>query len=281
MLRAYYQLTKPGIIKGNLLTTAAGFLLAAEGHVNWGRLLATLVGTSLVIGSACVCNNYLDRNIDKKMARTRNRASVTGAVSLKRGLSFATVIGVLGFGALLLWVNVLTAELGAIAFVAYVALYGYTKRRSVHGTLVGSVSGAIPPVAGYAAASNQLGTAASLLFLIMTFWQMPHFYAIAMYRLKDYQAAGIPVLPAVKDVRQTKIQIFLYIIGFGLACSLLTITGYTGWSFLVTMTALTLYWLNLGRRKLPDEQWGKRIFLFSLIVVMVLSLGLSVDHFLP
>jgi len=200
VLKAYYRLTKPGIIYGNLLTAAAGFLFASKWHIVPGLFAATLAGTSLVIAAACVYNNYIDRNIDKRMARTKKRALVQGTISGKHALIFATMLGVLGFALLLAYTNTLVTVIGVIAFIDYVVLYGISKRRSVYGTIVGSISGAAPIVAGYVAVTNQFDLGALLLFFILVYWQMPHFYGIAMYRFDDYKAAGIPVLPVQKGM---------------------------------------------------------------------------------
>ncbi len=161
--KAYYQLTKPGIIYGNLLNTASGFLLASKWHFGFGLLLATLGGTALVIASACVINNFLDREIDAKMARTKKRALVSGSISGPRALICASLLGLLGFVILGVRTNRLTFGLGVLALFTYVVLYGIAKRRSVHGTVVGSIAGALPPVAGYTAVTNHLDSGALIL----------------------------------------------------------------------------------------------------------------------
>jgi protoheme IX farnesyltransferase len=210
------------------MTAIAGFLLASGHYVDWWKLLATVLGISLIIGSGCVYNNYLDRNIDKKMQRTKGRATALGLIGRRPALFYATALGVLGFGLLLRFINTTTAIIGIIGLVDYVILYGYSKRKSVYGTLVGSISGATPPLAGFTAVSGHLNTGGLLLFLILAFWQMPHFYAIAMFRLKDYKAAGIPVLPAKQGIATTKLHILVYIFWFVVATMLLFFDGYVG-----------------------------------------------------
>ena len=284
MFKTYYSLTKPGIIYGNVLTAAAGFLLAAKGHVDLWLLVATLIGTSLVIATACVSNNYIDRGIDKKMARTKKRALVQGTVPAHSAIMFAALLGVVGFLVLILFTNMLVVGVGLVAFIDYVVLYGIAKRRSVHGTIVGSISGAAPVVAGYVAVTNRLDLGALIVFLILVLWQMPHFYAIALYRLKDYAAAGIPVLPREKGSKVTKLEILLYIAAFTVACALLTVFGYAGWTYLAVVIALGLLWLWLGLqgfKTTSNEQWARKVFLFSLIVILLLSLMLAVGPLLP
>ena len=282
-LSTYYRLTKPGIIYGNVMTTLAGFLFAGT----WGResfdislLLATVFGTSLVIASACVANNYIDRDIDRAMERTKKRALVIGDISGRNAVIFSTVLAIIGFGLLLGFVNGLTAAAGAVAFIDYVVLYGWSKRKSVHGTLVGSVSGAIPILAGYTAASGKLDLTAVLLFAVMTVWQMPHFYAIAIYRSKEYAAAHIPVLPLVKGVEKTKRQIMVYIGAYLTAIVVLWLVTDASLWFSVPAVAGAGWWLlrsNEGYRTMDSSKWARKVFFQSLTVLMLLSAGLALD----
>lgn len=284
MLKAFYTLTKPGIIYGNLITAAAGFLFAARFHINLALLAFTLLGTAMVIGSACVFNNCIDRDIDRKMERTKERALVHGTITLKSALIYGTLIGLVGFLILALHTNLLVVIIGAIAFVDYVVFYGIAKRKTPHGTIIGSISGAAPIMAGYCAVSGHLDGAAWLLFLILTFWQMPHFYAIAMYRAKEYKAAGIPVLPLRSGMHTTKVQIILYVLGFGAANIALTLFGYAGYTYLVVMSIVSLIWLFLGFRGLTltdSSKWARGMFFFSLLTILVLSAALTVGKILP
>jgi len=282
-LKAYYRLTKPGIIYGNIFTATAGFLLASGRHINFGLMLATLLGIALVIACGCVYNNYLDRGIDVKMARTKRRALVKGTISNQAALIYGTVLGVLGFIVLVSYTNTLTAILGIIALTVYVALYGIAKRRSVHGTLVGSIAGALPPLAGYTAVSNHINVAAVLIFFIVTLWQMPHFYSIAIFRFDDYKAAGLPVLPVEKGILAAKIQILLYVAAFIVATLLLTMLGYTGYIYLAVATVLGFRWLWLaiqGFRANDDKKWARKMFFTSLLIISILSVTISVDAWL-
>lgn len=281
--KRYYYLTKPGIIRGNVITAAAGFLLASKNEFHLGTFIAMLVGISLVIASACVLNNYIDRKIDAKMERTKKRALVSGSISVQNAIVFASI---LGFGGLvsLSFTNLLAICLALIGVVFYVVFYGIAKRKTVHGTLVGSVSGAIPISVGYCAASGAFDIGAILLFLVLVFWQMPHFYAIAIYRKKDYQAAGIPALPIEKGNHSTKIQIVLYIIAFIIASYTLMVFGYTGYTYLLVMALLGVWWLRMavqGFSTKDDEKWAKKVFGFSLIVLLAFSVMIAVEVLLP
>lgn len=282
MIGAYYRLTKPGIIRGNLLSVVAGFLLASQGDIDFVTLAGVLVGTSLIIASGCVINNYLDRKIDAKMDRTKKRALVTGEISVRNAFIYAAVLGLLGFAVLITWVNVLTAAVGLAGLFAYVVLYGIGKRKSIHGTLIGTISGATPPVAGYTAVTNQLDTGAVLLFLILVFWQMPHFYAIALFRLKEYKVAGLPVLPAVRGIQATKKQILYYIMGFIVACCLLAGYGYATTVYAAVMIAAGLFWLYYWHKNVKSkdyEKWAKKLFFVSLNVLLVWAVAISADSF--
>lgn len=280
MLKAYYLLTKPGIIRGNALTAAAGFFLAAQADFKFGLLLATLSGLSLIIASACVFNNYIDRGIDKKMIRTHKRALVSGTISGPRALLFASVLGLTGVLLLICFTNALTLGVALTGFVFYVAIYGIYKRRSVHGTLVGSISGAIPPVVGYTAVSNHLDGAALILFIILVCWQMPHFYAIALYRSTDYAKAGIPVLPLIHGLRATRLQILGYITVFTVAAVSLSLFNYLSPGYGVVAVLLGISWFTVGVRgfKVQNiDRWARRMFRYSLLVITLLCAAIAVD----
>ncbi len=280
MLKRYLLVTKPGIIFGNLISVVGGFFLASKGSLELDIFLATLVGVSLVIASGCVFNNYIDRDIDCLMERTRNRVLVQGLIGPRASLGYATGLGVVGV-ALLYWVNPLSAALGGLGFVVYVGLYTlWLKRRSVYGTLVGSLSGATPPVIGYCAVSNEFDSGALILLLIFSLWQMPHSYAIAIFRFKDYQAAAIPVLPVKKGIALTKSHILRYIMAFAPATVMLTFSGHAGLFYFTVATLVSLIWLVMawkGFQVTDDRVWARQLFIFSIVAITSLSLMMSVD----
>jgi protoheme IX farnesyltransferase len=284
LIKSYYRLTKPGIIYGNAIAAIAGFLLASKGHFNIVLFLAALVGLSLVIASGCVINNYIDRSIDDKMLRTKKRALVTKTIPEKNALIFAAILGLLGFFILFQFTNLLTTFVAFVGYFFYVVMYSIWKRKSIHGTIIGSVSGAVPPVVGYCAVTNHFDVAALLLFLILVFWQMPHFYAIAIFRMKDYAAARIPVLPVKKGIQHTKVQIMLYIVAFIIAAALLTVYHYTGYSYLVVVLILGFAWLWRGFKGYTTGdaiKWAREMFFFSLVVLLVWSAIVSIAPLLP
>ncbi|HSA84029.1 MAG TPA: heme o synthase [Patescibacteria group bacterium] len=284
MIKLYYSLTKPGIIYGNSLSVIAGFFLASQGSFNPLLFLATLFGLSFVIASGCVFNNYLDRNIDAKMDRTKKRAMVTHQIPVSNALIFGTALGLTGFALLYLFTNLLTTLIAFTGFFFYVIVYTFSKRVSVHGTLLGSIAGAVPPVVGYTAVANTLDLAALLLFLLLVIWQMPHFYAIAIFRLQDYKNAGIPVLPIKKGIPFTKITILGYVILFALTVPFLTLLGYTGYIYVISMTLLAFFWILKGLKgfsTIDNTIWAKKMFFFSLIILLALSITISLNSFLP
>lgn len=285
VVKAYYRLTKPGVLYGNVLTAAAGFFLAAAGYVDWGLFVAMLVGMTLVIASACVINNYLDRDIDSKMARTKTRPSVTGLVPPRRILWFGIILAIIGFADLIAWTNYLVVIIGAIGFVTYVWLYGaLSKRRSIHGTLVGSISGAMPIAGGYAAVSGQVDAGLIIAFFILFFWQFPEFYSIAIYRRKEYAAAHVPVMSVVKGTRSTINQIVIYTALYVISTLLLGVYGYVGLTYFVIMLAAGLYWLLVaytGLTTTQPEAWARRMFKLSMWTILLLCLMLSIGPLLP
>lgn len=283
-LKSYYYLAKPGIVYGNLLTTAAGFLLASHMHLPIRLFIAAVGGTGLVIASACIFNNCLDRTIDSKMQRTRNRALVRGTIKLPQAIALGTVLGVVGFGLLVLEVNGLTALLGLIGYIDYLLAYGFSKRHSVHGTLVGSISGAMPITAGYTAVTGHLDLTAGLLFILLVIWQMPHFYAIAIYRRDEYANANLPVLSVARSVAVARRYILAYMMAFVLVLVCLAVHGPVGYSFLLVMGVVALYWLAVGLKGLKatdTEKWARHVFYVSLLVIVSLAITLPLGTVLP
>jgi protoheme IX farnesyltransferase len=265
----YYLLTKPGIILGNLFTVTAGFLLASKGKLDYGLFFATLLGLGCIIASSAVFNNYINRVEDKKMERTKNRALVTGAISSRNAIIFAVCLGIIGTLILSIYTNFLTVSVAAVGFFIYVILYSFWKSHTIYGTAIGSIAGALPPVVGYCAASNHFDLGACILFLIMVLWQMPHFFAIAIYHFDDYAAANMPLLPMKKGVWRTKVHMVVYIL-----------TGYTGYVYLFFTTILGFLWLALclqGFTSTNDQLWGKNMFRISLVVIMTMCFLIPLD----
>ena len=277
----YYLLTKPGIIFGNLVTLAAGFLLASKGSFDYALFLTTLLGLTFIMASACVLNNYIDRHIDAKMKRTKNRALVIGLIPVKSALAFSIGLVLLGNLFLGLFTNARTLAIADFGFFVYVVLYSLWKCRTIYGTAIGAVAGAIPPVVGYCAVSNQLDLGAGLLFALMVLWQMPHFFSIALFHIEDYTAAGIPLLPVLKGAWRTKIHMVAYILGFILSAFLLTYYGFTGMAYFLVIGCTGLTWLVFclqGFNSNNDKLWGFKMYRLSLLMIMMTCLMIPIDR---
>ena len=281
-LQAYVQVTKPGIIMGNLISVAGGFLLAAKGNVDLTLMFTTMIGLSLVVASGCSINNCIDRDIDAKMQRTRNRVTVTGKLSVRAVMIYGISLGVIGFGMLAIFTNSLAVLFAAIGYLVYVGVYSlYMKRHSVYGTLVGSFSGAVPPVVGYCAVRGEMDAGAVILLLMFSLWQMPHSYAIAIFRFDDYAAANIPVLPVAEGITKAKLHIVLYIAVFALVAALLPLAGYTGIAFMAVTFATSLWWLAMAlrgyRHGINLQSWARQVFGFSIVTITALSVTMALD----
>jgi protoheme IX farnesyltransferase len=284
MLRAYANLTKPRMVAGNLVTTLAGFLFASRisGEAGWHiravLLLATLVGLALVIAGGCVLNNVIDYDIDTRMARTKERALARGAVSRVRAGTFGGVLSIAGLFVLYMEVNELTALAASVGLVFYVICYSIAKRRSSWGAVVGSVSGAVPIVAGYTAAAGRFDRAACILFAVLVVWQMPHFYAIAIRRMDEYRAAGIPVLPLKRGTRVTIVRMVLYILAFIVATVSLYVYGFAGVAYLCLVSVVGFVWLAhtlKGFGAFDTVRWARASFLLSLCVLLVFCAAIA------
>lgn len=280
-LRAYYLLTKPGIVRGNAVHVLAGVLLASRWPINWSVLFGVLVGTSLVIASACVANNYMDRGIDVRMKRTKARPSVTGQISLQTAMVYAAALLIVGFGILLWRTNAYVVTIGVIAYVLYVFAYGWAKRNTVHSTLIGAIPGALPAMAGYVAVTNTLSLGAWLIFLLVLVWQMPHFYAISLFRKKEYAAAELPVLGVVKPFSIVKRYIGVYVIIYCAIVIGMTLAGTFQLLAGILMAVGAAFWLSIAFMRAPDEKkWAYKVFGTSLLLTLVLLAVSIVTMFL-
>ena len=281
MIKTYYRLTKPGIIYGNAINIVAGFFLASRSGIDWLLLASTLVGLSLIIACASVINNYIDRDIDAHMERTKNRAMVVGDVSDKNALIFAAVLGVGGVVVLAVFTNWLALAIAILGVLLYAGLYTCIKRYSHFATEVGSIAGAIPPLVGYVSVTGVVDLGGIILFLILMLWQMPHFFAISIYRRDEYAAAKVPVLSITHGVARAKIHILLYTIAFILAVFALPYYGFVGPLYVLIMAVVCAVWLLLALKGFfatDNKKWARQMFFFSLIVVLLLCAALILQR---
>ncbi|GMB08592.1 protoheme IX farnesyltransferase [Thermolongibacillus altinsuensis] len=274
-LKDVLAVVKIGIVNSNLITTFTGLWLAlhftGKGFLEHLHVVFfALFGSALVIAGSCSLNNFIDRDIDHLMERTKERPTVTGKMEPKRVLwlgVFLVAIGTLS----LLMTTVTAAVIGLIGVVIYVFLYTmWSKRNNTLNTVIGSISGAVPPLIGWMAVDSSFHMVPIILFLLMFLWQPPHFLALAMKRCEEYRAAGIPMLPVVHGFAITKRQIVIWV-----AC-LLPLPFYLfslGTPFLVIATLLNIGWLALGLAgfKMKDDlKWAKWMFIYSLNYLTIL-----------
>lgn len=209
-MKAYLELTKPGVTWLILMSTAVGYYFGAAGEWHWPRLLHTLLGTGLLASGTAVLNEWYEWELDGRMLRTRRRPIPSGRVDPPRALAFGIVLSALGFAELALAVNPLAASWGLLTLICYLFLYTPLKRLTPHATTVGALPGAMPPLIGYAAARGALTAEAWALFAILFLWQFPHFLAIAWMHREDYRRAGTVFLPVVEpDGRSTARRMFV------------------------------------------------------------------------
>jgi protoheme IX farnesyltransferase len=197
LTRDYLQLSKSRIVLMVLITTAAGYLFAAD-HVDGALMLHALLGTALVAAGTNALNQYVEREHDARMHRTRTRPLPSGRITPRAALIFSSAIAIIGTLYLGLAVNWLTATLGAFTLASYIFVYTPLKRISTINTLIGAIPGAVPPLMGWTAATNQLSAGGWIIFGILFLWQLPHFMAISWLHREDYARGGFAML-AVRD----------------------------------------------------------------------------------
>jgi protoheme IX farnesyltransferase len=279
--RDYVTLTKPRIMSLLLLTGAGGLVLGEGGVPSLGLTLATLGGLALACGGASALNHFLDRDIDRLMGeRTQARPVASGRVAPARALEFGLALLALSFAVLVVFANVLAALLALFGGAFYVLVYTrWLKRTTPQNIVIGGAAGAIPPVVGWAAATGNLTLPALLLFLIVFFWTPPHFWALALLIRRNYEAAGVPMLPVVRGDRETARAIVRYSVVM-VAITLLPVLAETV-GVLYLSSALVLGGLFLGlavalaRATTPVR--ARRLFTYSLAYLALLFVALAVD----
>ncbi|CQR47821.1 Protoheme IX farnesyltransferase 2 [Paraliobacillus sp. PM-2] len=272
-------LFKTGIIQSNVMTALAGFLLALyqnQLQLNdyWFHLVFMLLGSAFVIAGGCVLNNYYDRDIDPVMSRTKKRPTVTGTIPLSVILILGIILSIVGVG-FLLAISWQAGLLGLFGWFAYVVLYTmWSKRRYTLNTAIGSLSGAVPPLIGWAAIDPNLSFMAFVLFALIFVWQTPHFLALAIKKNDEYQAANIPMLPVVHGFEVTKRQIIFYIV-----CLLPIpfLLYQLGLGLVLLGSALNIGWLILSLKGLKNQdtyKWANKVFVYSLFYLLIIFVSI-------
>ncbi|HEX6923600.1 MAG TPA: heme o synthase [Bacillales bacterium] len=272
----FVEISKTGIVFSNLITTFTGLWLALyfTGNGFWSNIdivFWTLLGTAFIVAGGCALNNYIDRDIDPVMERTHERPSATGRLSGAQILWYGFIMSALGTIFLLFTGSYAATVYGLLGLFVYVVVYTmWLKRTHSLNTIVGGISGALPPVIGWAAVDPGLSQIALLLFLVMFLWQPPHFLALAMKRMEEYREAGVPMLPVVAGFAFTKRQINTYLVALVVASLFLYPLGTV---YLIVSSLLGIGWMVLGfssSRFKDDVTWARAMFVYSLNYLTVL-----------
>jgi protoheme IX farnesyltransferase len=282
-LREYYELCKPRVVMLITFTAIVGMFLATPGMVPLDVLGLGSLGITLMAASAAAINQLLDRHVDARMARTCGRPLVTGTLTVAESLTFAAVLGTLGFGVLFAWINALTAWLTLATLIGYAGVYTlFLKRATPQNIVIGGAAGAAPPVLGWAAVTGTVDPNALLLFLIVFVWTPPHFWALAIDRRDEYAKADIPMLPVTHGIEFTRLQVLLYTVLLVAVSVLPFVSGMSGLPYLAGALALGAVFLYYAVRLrfAPTPGLPMRTFGYSIVYLMAIFSLLLVDHYL-
>lgn len=280
--RDFYELTKPKVVMLIVFTAIVGMVLAVPGWPGIQPMVVGSLGVGLAASSAAVINHVLDARIDLQMSRTHNRPVAQGRLSDVQALTFAFILCALSM--LLLWfvINPLTALLTFASLIGYAVIYTvFLKRATPQNIVIGGAAGAAPPVLGWTAVTGEIHVDAIVLFLIIFMWTPPHFWALAIAKLEDYERVGIPMLPVTHGEEFTRQHILIYTILLVLVTIVPYLTGMSGLIYLVTALILGgrfLYWAIRMRRD-PDKKIPMQVFRFSIAYLMYLFAALLIDHY--
>lgn len=281
--RDFYEMCKPRVVMLMILTSLVGMFLAVPGMVPMDVLIFGNLGIALVAGSGAVVNHLIDRKIDIIMKRTHNRPVAQGRVEPRSAAIFAIVIGVLGMAILLLLVNPLSAWLTLASFIGYAFIYtGYLKHATPQNIVIGGLSGAMPPLLGWAAVTGTIEPGALILVLIIFAWTPPHFWALAIHRKDEYAKSGVPMLPVTHGEFVTKVHIIVYTVMLIAASVLPFFTGMSGWLYLASALALGIGFLawSILLMVRPGPTTAMDTFKYSILYLALLFVALVVDHYL-
>lgn len=283
VVRAYINLMKPHVTTLLLAITALSMVMAARGMTAVSLMLATLVGGLMAAGSANAINCYLDRDIDQLMGRTMRRSVPAGKISPRHALIFGLALGVLSFIEMTIFVNLLAAALALSGILFYVLIYtGWLKRTTTQNIVIGGAAGAVPALVGWAAVTQSIDLSAILLFAVIFCWTPPHFWALSLLIKRDYERAGIPMLPVIKGDTETRKQILIYTVILVAVSLMLFAVGTMGYLYLAAALILGGCMLYLAVRLLRGGslQWANRLFWFSNSYLALLFAIMALDRVL-
>jgi protoheme IX farnesyltransferase len=282
MARQYLELTKPRIVALLVFCAVIGMFLAVPGLPPWRALVFGTLGIWLASSSAAAFNQLIDRRIDKLMARTAHRPLATGQLSSAQVFVFACAIGVLSMAVLVFCVIPLTAALTFAGLFGFAVLYtAILKRATPQNIVVGGIAGAVPPLLGWTAVTNQVHPYALLLVLIIFVWTPPHFWALAIFRRDDYSRAQVPMLPVTHGVEYTRWHVLFYTVLLVIATLLPYLAGMSGLFYLGGALVLGAGFLYYAVKLLspPDERFAMRVFNYSIVYLMALFAFMLIDHY--
>ncbi len=281
--RDFYEMCKPRVVMLMILTSLVGMFLAVPGMVPLDVLILGNLGIALVAASGAVVNHLIDRKIDVVMKRTHNRPIPQGRVDPRQAAMFAVAIGLIGMAILLLWVNALSAWLTLASFVGYAFIYtGYLKHATPQNIVIGGLSGAMPPLLGWAAVTGTIEPNALVLVLIIFAWTPPHFWALAIHRKEEYAKSGVPMLPVTHGEHVTKIHIIVYTVMLVVVSAIPYFSGMSGLLYLVSALALGAGFLAWSIKLMvkPGPTTAMDTFKYSIVYLALLFVALVVDHYL-
>ncbi len=276
----YITLTKPELTFLSAVTALGGFYLGTNGQIPLATMFHTLFGTLLVGGGAGALNQFIERDFDAQMKRTENRPLPSGRLSPIEVLLFGILISIAGIAELLVFTTVTAGVLAVITLATYLFLYTPLKRITWVSTIVGGIPGAIPPMIGWAAARSELTGEAWILFGILFFWQMPHFFSLAWMYRKDYERAGYPMLPVVDLTgNRTALQIVIFCIGLIPVSLMLTIFGSLGWIYFVgaTLSGAAYLYFGFDLFETRSNTSARTLFFASLLYLPLLLAFIVID----
>jgi protoheme IX farnesyltransferase len=281
-LRQFLALTKPRVVSLIVFTAIIGMFLAVPGLPPARAVIYATLGIALVAGAAAAINCLVEQKIDALMARTRARPLPRGELSSMQTLLFAAAVGCAGLWILYARVNALTMWLTLATFVGYAVVYTVLlKPATPQNIVIGGASGAMPPVLGWAAVTNDVAPEALLLFLIIFVWTPPHFWSLALYRSREYARAGLPMLPVTHGSDYTRLQIVLYTVALFAVTLLPFAIRMSGWLYLVAALALGVVFIGYAvalRHRYSDEL-ARRTFRYSIFYLAALYSALLLDHY--
>ncbi|HYL72418.1 MAG TPA: heme o synthase [Candidatus Dormibacteraeota bacterium] len=281
--RDYVALTKPRVVVLLEVTAVAAMVMAQRGWPDWSTLVATVLGGWLAAAGANAVNCWFDRDIDSAMGRTRHRPLPAGRIEPGQALGFGIALAVASFVLLATAVNLVAAALTMAAFLFYVLVYTmWLKRSSMQNIVIGGAAGAIPPLVGWAAVQGRLTLTALFLFAIVFYWTPPHFWALALLVRRDYQRAGVPMLPVVAGERRTRQQILLYTVILTVVTVLPFLTRSFGAVYLAGTALLdaALVGCAVDAFRHPSARSARRLFYYSMVYLALLFTVMAVDRVL-